>query len=99
MCIAVVHFNEVNCCNMEITNVLIVFENRIVSSQPKAIAGCDILLKRIAIIKNNDLNVAYPRRGSSFTIPGPIGKCWFLKRWENAEYRKKASQSKVANQQ
>ena len=94
MCIAVVHFNEVNCCNMEITNVLIVFENRIVSSQPKAIAGCDILLKRIAII-----NVAYPRRGSSFTIPGPIGKCWFLKRWENAEYRKKASQSKVANQQ
>ena len=65
MCIAVVQFNEVNCCNMEITNVLIVFENRIVSSQPKAIAGCDILLKRITIINNNDLNVAYPRRGSS----------------------------------
>ena len=80
MCIAVVHFNEVNCCNMEITNVLIVFENRIVSSQPNAIAGWDILLKRIAIINNNDLNVAYPRRGSSFTIPDPIGKCWFLKR-------------------
>ena len=30
----------------EITNVLIVFENRIVSSQPKAIAGCDTLLKK-----------------------------------------------------
>ena len=33
--------------NVEIANVvLIVFENRIVSSQPKAIAGCDTLLKR-----------------------------------------------------
>ena len=32
--------------NVEITNVLIVFENRIVSSQPKAIEGCDTLLKR-----------------------------------------------------
>ena len=32
----------------EITNVLIVFENRIVSSQPKEIAGCDIpFLKEI----------------------------------------------------
>ena len=39
MCIAVVHFDE-------ITNVLIVFENWIVSSQPKAIAGCDTLLKK-----------------------------------------------------
>ena len=65
MCIAVVHFIEIICCNTEVTNILIVFENRIVSSQPKAIAGCDILLKRIAIINNNDLNVAYPRRGSS----------------------------------
>ena len=32
--------------NVEITNVLIVFENRIVSSQPNATAGCDTLLKR-----------------------------------------------------
>ena len=78
VCNAVVHFNEVICCNTEITNVLIVFENRIVSSQPKAIAGCDTLLKRITIINNKDLKVAYPRRGSSFTIPGPIGKCWFF---------------------
>ena len=85
VCIAVVHFNEVICCNTEIANVLIVFENRIVSSQPKAIAGFDTLLKRITIINNNDLKVAYPRRGSSFTIPGRIGKCWFLRRWENAE--------------
>ena len=30
--------------NTEVTNVPIVFENRIVSSQPKAIAGCDTLL-------------------------------------------------------
>ena len=45
-CIAVVHFTEIICCNTEIKNVLIVFENRIVSSQPKAIAGCDTLLKR-----------------------------------------------------
>ena len=30
---AVVHFTEIICCNTEITNVLIVFENRIVSSQ------------------------------------------------------------------
>ena len=44
--IAVVHFTEIICCNTEITNVLIVFENRIVSSQPKAIARCDTLLKR-----------------------------------------------------
>ena len=89
MCIAVVHFNEVNCCNTEITNVLIVFENRIVPSQPKATAGCDTLLKRITIINNNDLKVAYARRGSSFTIPGRIGKCWFLRKWENAEYPEK----------
>ena len=34
---------------------------------------------------NNDLKVAYPRRGSSFTIPSRTGKCWFLRRWENAE--------------
>ena len=30
--------------NTEITNVPIVFENRIVSSQPKATAGCDTFL-------------------------------------------------------
>ena len=45
--------------NTEITNVPIVFENRIVSSQPKAIAGCDTLLKRniytIPIIKQSNL--------------------------------------------
>ena len=46
MCIAVVHFNEIICCNTEVTNVLIVFENRIISLQPKQIAGCDTLLKR-----------------------------------------------------
>ena len=46
MCIVVVHLTEIICCNAEITNVLIVFENRIVSSQPKEIAGCDTLLKR-----------------------------------------------------
>ena len=45
-CIAVVHFTEIICCNTEITNVLIMFENRIVPSQPKAIAGCDTLVKR-----------------------------------------------------
>ena len=44
--IAVVPFTEIICCNTEITNVLIVFENRIVYSQPKAIAGCDTLLKK-----------------------------------------------------
>ena len=32
--------------NTEIMNVLIKFENRIVSSQPKEIAGCDTPLKR-----------------------------------------------------
>ena len=46
MYIAVVHFTEIICCYTEITNVLIVFENRIVSSQPKEMAGCDTLLKR-----------------------------------------------------
>ena len=46
VCVAVVHLTEIICCNTEITNVLIVFENRIVSSQPKAIASCDTLLKR-----------------------------------------------------
>ena len=45
-CFAVVHFTEIICCNREITNVLIVFENRIVSSQPKTIAGWDTLRKR-----------------------------------------------------
>ena len=45
-CIAVVHFTEIICCNTEIINVLIVFENRIVSSQPKTIAGWDTLRKR-----------------------------------------------------
>ena len=46
MCIAAVHFNEIISCNTEVTNVLIVFENQNVSLQLKAIAGCDILLKR-----------------------------------------------------
>ena len=46
MCIAVVHFAEIICCNTKITNVLIVFENRIVSSQPKEIEDSDTLLKR-----------------------------------------------------
>ena len=45
--------------NTEITNVPIVFENRMVSSQPEAIAGCDTLLKRniytIPIIKHSNL--------------------------------------------
>ena len=50
MCIAVVHFSEIICCNTEIANVLIVFENRIVSVQLKATAGCDTLLKRNRII-------------------------------------------------
>ena len=46
VCIAAVHLTEIICCNTEITNVMIVFENRIVFSQPKAISGCDTLLKR-----------------------------------------------------
>ena len=46
VCIAVVHFIEIICCNTEVTNILIVFENQIVSSQPKAIAGSDTLVKR-----------------------------------------------------
>lgn len=46
MCHAVVHFTEIIRCNTEIANVLIVFKNRIVSSQPKAIGGCDTLLKK-----------------------------------------------------
>ena len=46
VCIAVVHLTEIICCNAEITNVLIEFENRIVSSQPQEIAGCDTLFKR-----------------------------------------------------
>ena len=44
-CIVVVHFTEIICCNTEIMNILILFENRIVSSQPKVRAGCDTLLK------------------------------------------------------
>ena len=44
MCIVVVHFTEIICCNTEFKNVLIVFENRIVPSQPKEIASCDTLL-------------------------------------------------------
>ena len=40
MCIAVVHFTEIMCCNTEFTNVLNV------SLQLKAIAGCNTLLKR-----------------------------------------------------
>ena len=43
MCIAVVHFTEIFYCPAEIANVLIVFENRIVSSQPKVIEGCDTI--------------------------------------------------------
>ena len=43
---SVVHFTEIICCNTKITNVLIVFEDRIVSLQPKEITGCDTLLKR-----------------------------------------------------
>ena len=31
VCIAVVHFTEIICCNTEITNVISVFDNRIVS--------------------------------------------------------------------
>ena len=31
VCIALMHFTEIICCHTEITNVLIVFENRIVS--------------------------------------------------------------------
>ena len=46
MCITVVHFTEIICCNTKITNVLIVFEDRIVSSQPKKITSRDALLKR-----------------------------------------------------
>ena len=38
VCIAVVYFTKVDCSNTEITNVLIVFESRIVSLRPKAIA-------------------------------------------------------------
>jgi len=58
LCITVVHFTEIICCNTEITNVLIVFENRIISSQPKAIAGCDTLLKRnidTVLLSNTEL--------------------------------------------
>ena len=44
--IAVVHFTEIICCNTKITNVLIVFEDRIVSSQPKKTTSRDTLLKR-----------------------------------------------------
>ena len=54
---------------------------------------------RGVLLMYNELKVTYPRRGSSFTIPGRIGKCWFLRRWENRSNQKKASQSKVANQQ
>ena len=46
-CIAVVHFTEIFCCNTEITNVISVFDNRIVSmfllrrvSQPAIALGC-----------------------------------------------------------
>ena len=47
MCTAVVHLPKmIICWNAEITNVLILFENRIVSLQLKSIAGCDALLKR-----------------------------------------------------
>ena len=31
VCIVVVHFTEIICCNTEIMNVLVVFENRNVS--------------------------------------------------------------------
>ena len=61
VCIAVAHFTEIICCNTKITNVLIVFENRIVSSQPKATAGCDTLLKRnidTILLSNTEITLA-----------------------------------------
>ena len=46
--IAVVHFTKIICCNTEITNVISVFDNRIVSmfllkrvSQPAIALGCE----------------------------------------------------------
>ena len=48
MCIAVVHFTEINCCNAEITYAIFVIDNRIVSmflfrrvSQPSIALGCE----------------------------------------------------------
>ena len=61
MWIAVVHLTEIIYCNTEITNVLIVFENRIVSSQPKEIAGCDTLFKRnidTILLSNTEITFA-----------------------------------------
>ena len=41
VCIAVVHFTEIICCNTEITNVISVFDNRIASvSFKKGITAC-----------------------------------------------------------
>ena len=57
--IAVVHFTEIICCYTEITNVLIVFENRIVSSQPKEMAGCDTLLKETDTILLSNTEITF----------------------------------------
>ena len=52
VCIAVVHFTEIVCCNTEITNVISVFDNRIVSmfllrrvSQPAICLGCEDIIR------------------------------------------------------
>ena len=52
MCIAVVHFTEIVCCNTEITNVISEFDNSIVSmfllrrvSQPAICLGCEDIIR------------------------------------------------------
>ena len=52
VCIAVVHFTEIICCNTEITNVSSVFDNRTVSmfllrsvSQPAIALGCEDIIR------------------------------------------------------
>ena len=74
MCVAVVHFTEIICCNTKITNVLIVFEDRIVSLQAKAIAGSDTLLKRNRynpVIKHGN----HGRPQSTLVEGAPLKEC------------------------
>ena len=91
VCIAVVHFIEIICCNTEVTNILIVFENRIVSSQPKAIAGSDTLLKRnvyTILLSNTEItfvtSVLHQMILVKFTAAMHTGwRCPFKMAWES----------------
>ena len=86
--IAVVHFTEI-IYKLQITNVLIVFENRIISLQPKAIAGCETLLKRnietillsnteitfvMSVLQQTDFGEVHDRNAHWLKVPLKITK-------------------------